>query len=56
MDVVGVMEDFHFTSLREPIGAYTFHNAPTESFGVLVVKLSSRNLGESIAAIEAGDR
>ena len=51
-DVVGVTEDFHFSSLRQPIGAYAFHNAPTEGYGVLLVKISSDNLPESIRQIE----
>ncbi len=52
VEVVGVMEDFNFTSLREPIGAYAFHNAPTESYSVLVVKLDASDSRESIARIE----
>ncbi len=52
VEVVGVMEDFNFTSLREPIGAYAFHNASTEGYSVLVIKLATSNMAESIARIE----
>ncbi|MEJ0058015.1 MAG: ABC transporter permease [Bacteroidota bacterium] len=53
VEVVGVIEDFHFSSLREPIGAYAFHNAPTESYSVLLVKIETNNLTESIGKIES---
>ncbi len=51
-EIVGVTEDFHFSTLRQPIGAYCFHNAKTEGFNVLLVKLQSETLVESIAKIE----
>ena len=50
--IVGVMDDFHFSSLRQPIGAYCFHNAASEGYNVLLVKLQSSNLTETIAQIE----
>ncbi len=52
VEIVGVTEDFHFSSLREPIGAYAFHNAPSEGYVVLLVKLQTDNLTESIGQIE----
>ncbi len=51
--IVGVTEDFHFSSLRQPIGAYCFHNAQTEGYNVLLVKLKSTNLPETIGQIES---
>ncbi len=51
-EIVGVTEDFHFQSLHQPIGAYCFHNAATEPYHVLLVKVQTRNLTETIAAIE----
>lgn len=51
-EIVGVTEDFHFKSLHEPIGAYCFHNAQTEGYNVLLVKVQTRDLRETIAQIE----
>ncbi|HWA35874.1 MAG TPA: FtsX-like permease family protein, partial [Cyclobacteriaceae bacterium] len=53
VEVTGVIEDFNFTSLREPIGAYAFHNAPTEGYSVLVVKLATDDPVQAIARIES---
>lgn len=39
-EIVGVVEDFHFQTLHEPIGAYAFHNAPTESRPYMLVRLN----------------
>ncbi|NOT73899.1 MAG: FtsX-like permease family protein [Cyclobacteriaceae bacterium] len=51
-EIVGVTEDFHFKSLREPIGAYAFHNAQTEGYELLLVKIQSANMSETISQIE----
>jgi putative ABC transport system permease protein len=51
-EIVGVVEDFHFSSLRQPIGAYCFHNAKTEGYNVLLVKLQTGNLAETMSRIE----
>jgi putative ABC transport system permease protein len=51
-EIVGVVDDFHFSSLRQPIGAYCFHNAKTEGYSVLLVKLVTSNLTETLAQIE----
>lgn len=40
-EIVGVVEDFHFQTLHEPIGAYAFHNAPTETRPYMLVRLNS---------------
>ncbi len=53
VEVVGVTEDFHFSSLREPIGAYAFHNAPTEGYNVLLVKLKTDDLKGTISQVES---
>ena len=50
--IVGVMDDFHFSSLRQPIGAYCFHNAASEGYNVLLVRLQSSNLRQTIVQIE----
>lgn len=52
VEVAGVMEDFHFSSMHDPIGAYCFHNAPTESFNYLLVKLDTRTLQETMHQVE----
>lgn len=48
-EIVGVVEDFHFQTLHEPIGAYAFHNAPTESRPYMLVRL---NMDEDKRRIE----
>ena len=39
--IVGVMDDFNFSSLREPIGAYAFTNQQTEPKSYLLVRLTN---------------
>lgn len=39
-EIVGVVEDFHFQSLHEPIGAYAFHNAPRESRPYMLIRMT----------------
>lgn len=51
-EIVGVVEDFHYESLHQPIGAYAFHNANTESRPYLLVKLTSQNMLTSLRQIE----
>ncbi len=52
VELVGVTEDFHFSSLRQPIGAYCFHNAKTEGYNVLLVKLQTNNIAETLAQVQ----
>ncbi len=52
VEIVGVMEDFHFNSLRQPIGGYCFHNAESEGYGFLLVKLQTKDLTSSLNQIE----
>lgn len=40
-EIVGVVEDFHFQTLHEPIGAYAFHNGPTENRPYMLVRLNA---------------
>jgi putative ABC transport system permease protein len=51
-EVVGVTEDFHFTSLHQKIGAYCFHNAKTEPLSYLLVKVNTGNLPGTIKQLE----
>ncbi|TDB65917.1 ABC transporter permease [Arundinibacter roseus] len=52
--IVGVMEDFHFDSFHRPIGAYAFHNSPTEGRPNLLVRFQGGKLSENIATLEKG--
>lgn len=51
--VAGVVADFHANSLHEPIGAYAFHDALSESRRFLMVKLNTQNLPETMRQLEA---
>lgn len=51
VEIVGVVDDFHFSSLHEKIGAYCFHNARTEGYNYLLVKIQSTNLPQTIQEI-----
>ena len=52
-EIVGVMDDFHFTSLHQKIGAFCFHNGNrTESYNYLLVKVNSSNLAATLKQLE----
>jgi putative ABC transport system permease protein len=51
--VVGVIDNFNFQSLRQPIKGYAFHNAPTEPKSFLLVKYETINTTKTIQKIEA---
>lgn len=51
--IVGVVDDFHFESLHQPIGAYAFHNANSEGRPYLLVRLQTKNLPETMQQVEA---
>ena len=51
--IVGVVDDFNYASLREPIGAYAFHNYPSERKEFLLVKMNVSDLSQNIAQLEA---
>ena len=51
-EVVGVMEDFHFTSLHQKISPFCFHNAPSESLTYLLVKVNTGNLVATVKQLE----
>ena len=50
--VIGVIKDFHFKSLKDPIDAFVFRFWPTERFQYLMVKVQANRVGEAIGAIE----
>lgn len=52
-DIVGVTENFHFTSLRQEISPFCFHNGnQTEPYNYLVVKVNTKNLARTINTLE----
>lgn len=52
-EVVGVTEDFHFTSLHQQIGPFCFHNSTrSESYNYLLVKVNTDNLASTIKQLE----
>lgn len=52
-EIVGVVDDFHFQSLHQPIGAYAFHNADTEGRPFLLVNVQTQNLPQTMRQLEA---
>ncbi len=51
--IVGVVDDFNYDTLREPIGAYAFHNLDSEWKEYLLVRFNVDDLRENISTIEA---
>jgi putative ABC transport system permease protein len=51
-EVVGVMEDFHQTNLHEAITPLAFYVPQSNSFQYMVVDIDTRDLKQSIAAVE----
>jgi putative ABC transport system permease protein len=51
-EVVGVIEDFHFQSMHDKIVPFAFHNARTEGYSYLMVRLESKDLMKSMAKLE----
>jgi len=51
-EIVGVVENFHFESFYQPIGAYAFHNNPSEYANYAIAKLSSNDVGGSLQKIK----
>jgi putative ABC transport system permease protein len=52
-EIVGVVEDFHFESLHQPIKAYGFHNSNAEGRPFMLVKTRTQNLPETMRQLEA---
>jgi putative ABC transport system permease protein len=52
-EIVGVVDDFHFASLHQPIGAYGFHNANSEGRPYMLVRTQTGNLPETMRQLEA---
>jgi putative ABC transport system permease protein len=43
-EVVGVVSDFHYSSLHQKIGPYAFHNARNTNYSYLLVKVNSQTI------------
>ena len=50
--ITGVVEDFHFGTMREKIGCYAFHNARTEGLDFLLVKVQTKRLSDAMHDLE----
>ncbi len=51
--IVGVIDDFNFESLHEPIGAYAFHNGKSEAKSFALVRFNSASLPVIMGELEA---
>ncbi|MEM6698279.1 MAG: FtsX-like permease family protein, partial [Bacteroidota bacterium] len=52
-EIVGVVEDFHFESFHKEIGAYAFHNNPSEWQTYTLVKLNTNDLASSMQEMKS---
>ncbi len=50
--IYGVVDDFNFASLHNPIGAYAFHNSQSEPKSYVLVRFTSEVLAETISSFE----
>ncbi len=51
--IVGVVDDFNFESLHQPIGAYAFHNARTEYKSFVLVRFKNAGLSDMMGRLES---
>lgn len=51
--IIGVIDDFNFESLHQPIGGYAFHNARTEPKSFALVRFSSASLSSILTQLES---
>ena len=50
--IVGVVDDFNFESLHQPIGSYAFHNAKTEPKSFALVHFNRASLTDMMSQLE----
>jgi len=50
--IVGVIDNFNFASLHEPIKAYAFHNNPSESKSYVLVRYNNSSTADIIAQLK----
>lgn len=51
-EIVGVVSDFHYTSLHQKIGPYAFHNARNAGYTYLLVKINSQTVLSTMTKLE----
>ncbi len=51
-EIIGVMDNFHFQDLHEPVRGYVFHNALSESKNYSLIRLNTQDLPKSMGQIE----
>jgi putative ABC transport system permease protein len=51
-EIVGVMDNFHFQDLHQPINGYAFHNSPSEAKSYSLVRLNTKDLKGSMQQIQ----
>ncbi|MCC6370672.1 MAG: ABC transporter permease [Bacteroidia bacterium] len=51
-EIVGVVEDFCFENIHQPIGAFAFHNAATESRAFTLINFAYGNTSQTLKNIE----
>ncbi|WP_228236565.1 ABC transporter permease [Allomuricauda sp. M10] len=50
--IVGVVDDFNYESLHQPIGAYAFNNNTSEGKSFMLVRFKSNNLANTVADLK----
>ncbi|MDC6388230.1 ABC transporter permease [Maribacter sp. PR1] len=50
--IVGVLNDFNYESLRQPIGAYAFHNNTSEGKSFMLVRFKSGNISNTLSGLK----
>ncbi len=50
--IVGVVDNFNYASLHDPIGGYAFHNYPSEPARYLLVRFTTADLVQTMAQFE----
>jgi putative ABC transport system permease protein len=50
--ICGVVDDFHAQSLHNPLGAFAFHDAKTESRRYLLVKMDTKDVSNTMKLLE----
>ena len=53
VSILGVVDDFNFESLHEPIGTYAFHNGRTERKSFALVRFNSASLSSVLGQLES---
>lgn len=51
--IVGVVENFNFASLHQPIGAYAFHNHTNEGTSYVLVRFNSADLSNTLSRLKS---